>query len=67
MLKTSGVNFVRTAHYPQDQRFLELCDEYGLLVWEESIGWQNGEKDFRNEKFLEYCGGEFFYEVSSDI
>ena len=53
LLKMSGVNFVRTAHYPQDQRFLELCDEYGLLVWEESIGWQNGEKDFGNELFMD--------------
>ena len=53
MLKSSGVNFVRTSHYPQDQRFLELCDEYGLLVWEESIGWQNGVRDFENRKFMD--------------
>jgi beta-glucuronidase len=31
-LKSLGCNFVRGSHYPQDQRFLDLCDEHGLLV-----------------------------------
>ncbi len=31
-----GCNFVRTCHYPNDQRFLDLCDEMGFYVWEES-------------------------------
>ena len=30
-----GVNSVRTCHYPNDPRFLDLCDELGMLVWEE--------------------------------
>ena len=30
-----GANFLRIAHYPQDPRVLEMCDKYGLLVWEE--------------------------------
>ena len=38
LLKKLGANFVRGAHYPQDQRFLDLCDEQGLLVWEETLG-----------------------------
>jgi beta-glucuronidase len=41
-LKALGANFVRGAHYPQAERFLDLCDENGLLVWEESLGWGNG-------------------------
>jgi len=31
-----GCNFVRTCHYPNDMRFLDLCDELGFYVWEES-------------------------------
>ena len=42
-LKAMGGNFFRGAHYPQSQRFLDLCDEHGVLVWEESLGWGNGQ------------------------
>ena len=41
-LKALGCNFVRGCHYQQSQRFLDLCDEMGVLVWEESLGWGNG-------------------------
>jgi beta-glucuronidase len=31
-----GANSVRTSHYPNDERFLDLCDERGVYVWEEN-------------------------------
>ena len=42
-LKALGGNFFRGCHYQQAQRFLDLCDENGVLVWEESLGWGNGQ------------------------
>lgn len=36
LIRDLGCNFVRTSHYPNDLRFLDLCDELGLGVWEES-------------------------------
>lgn len=35
-IKRSGFNAVRTSHYPNDPRFLDLCDEYGLYVIDEA-------------------------------
>ena len=45
-LKAVGGNFIRGAHYQQCERFLDLCDEMGVLVWEESLGWGNGHVSF---------------------
>lgn len=36
MMLEVGSNAVRTCHYPNDERFLDLCDERGVLVWEEN-------------------------------
>lgn len=32
LMKQHNINSVRTAHYPNDPRFYELCDIYGLFV-----------------------------------
>lgn len=55
LLRDQGCNFVRGAHYPQDQRFLDLCDESGILVFEESLGWQQDESHFADERYCSAC------------
>ncbi len=35
LMKQMNVNTVRTSHYPNDPRWLDLCDEYGLYVIDE--------------------------------
>lgn len=36
LMKQHNLNTVRLCHYPQDRRFYELCDEYGLYVYDEA-------------------------------
>lgn len=36
LMRDMGCNMVRTSHYPNDMRFLDLCDKMGFMVWEES-------------------------------
>jgi len=35
LMKRHNINAVRTSHYPNDPRFLDLCDTYGLYVIDE--------------------------------
>ena len=42
LMKAMGVNFVRLAHYQQTRFVLDLCDELGILVWEESTWCREG-------------------------
>lgn len=49
LCKELKCNIVRTSHYPQSPHFLDGCDEYGLLVFEEIPGWQHiGDDDWKN-------------------
>ena len=41
LLKRSGINIVRTSHYPDDESFLDECDRLGLLLINEIPGWQH--------------------------
>ncbi len=52
-LRDLGCNFVRGSHYPQDQRFLDLCDEMGICVWCEAIGWQHTAEHLTDPGFIE--------------
>jgi len=38
LIKGMGTNFIRLAHYQQSRLVLDLCDELGILVWEE-VPW----------------------------
>lgn len=40
-VKDMGANFIRLGHYQQAPLVLEMCDELGLLVWEE-VPWCRG-------------------------
>lgn len=51
--KESGINVVRTGHYPQSSAFLDACDELGILIIEPTPGWQwyRNNDTFRNRVF----------------
>ena len=36
LMKQLGINAVRTSHYPNQPRWYELCDEYGIYVVDEA-------------------------------
>ncbi len=36
LMKQNNINTVRTSHYPNDPRWYELCDQYGLYVIDEA-------------------------------
>lgn len=36
LMKLNNINSVRLSHYPQDRKFYEMCDEYGLYVYDEA-------------------------------
>lgn len=38
--KALGCNFIRTAHYPQNERIVRLAEKSGLMIWEEIPVWQ---------------------------
>ena len=51
LMREMGANSVRTTHYPNDARFLDLCDELGMLVWEESHARGLSEEQMRHPNF----------------
>ncbi|EES72609.1 glycoside hydrolase, family 2 [Paenibacillus sp. oral taxon 786 str. D14] len=37
LMKRHNINTIRTSHYPNDPKFLDLCDEFGVYVIDERI------------------------------
>lgn len=55
--KSLNVNFIRAAHYPYTRHLAKLCDEAGILLWEEipvywNINWANAETEAVAESML---------------
>lgn len=44
--KALGTNFIRLAHYPQNEHIVKMAEKMGFLLWEEIPVWQN--IDFAN-------------------
>ena len=55
LMLDAGANAVRTSHYPNDERFLDMCDEQGVLVWEENHARGLTEENMRNVNFDKQC------------
>ncbi len=53
LVRDLGCSFVRGAHYPQDVRWLDLCDEMGFLVWSEVLGWQHTAEHLNDAGFMQ--------------
>ncbi len=51
IIKSLGANCIRTCHYPNDERFLDLCDENGILVWEEAHARGLSEEQMKHKNF----------------
>lgn len=55
LMQDMNANAVRTCHYPNDERFLDLCDERGIFVWEENHARGLVLKDMQNPNFEKQC------------
>ncbi|MGQ1889291.1 glycoside hydrolase family 2 TIM barrel-domain containing protein [Thermophagus sp. OGC60D27] len=57
LMKQNNINAVRLAHYPQAERWYELCDEYGLYIVDEanieSHGMGYGERSLAKDPLWE--------------
>ncbi|MDO4742991.1 MAG: glycoside hydrolase family 2 TIM barrel-domain containing protein [bacterium] len=52
LMKKYNINAIRTSHYPNDPRFLELCDELGFYVCDEADIETHGFLSQRDYRFL---------------
>ncbi len=57
LMRRHNINAIRTAHYPNDHRLLDLCDELGFYVIDEAnvechARWQAVSNDLRYQKAI---------------
>jgi len=55
LMRDMNANAVRTCHYPNDELFLDLCDELGFYVWEENHARGLKLEHMRNPHFRRQC------------
>ncbi len=55
LIQDLGANSVRTSHYPNDERFLDMCDERGIFVWEENHARGLTLEQMQNPNFEKQC------------
>lgn len=55
LMQDMGVNALRTCHYPNDELFLDMCDERGIMVWEENHARGFGIDEMNNPNFDQQC------------
>ena len=71
ILKRNNVNMIRTSHYPNDPRLLELCDRFGFYVCDETdlethgMGLSNFSED-HNAKWAQLTDSEEWTESYLD-
>jgi len=51
-IKEMGANLVRLGHYPNHPYALQLCDELGLLAWEEIPAWGSFSPDYSSPEVI---------------
>ena len=60
LLVQGGANYVRGAHYPQDPRWLDRLDEYGMVMWCETLGPGVTAKHAQDPYFLKYQAQQMY-------
>lgn len=57
-LKANNINAVRTSHYPNNTRWYELCDEYGIYLIDETNLETHGTWNYGKERDMNAIPGD---------
>jgi beta-glucuronidase len=67
LLKDWGGNAIRGSHYPNDQRFLDYCDEMGVLFIEEIPLWGFGSEQLASDVISDRAASMVWAMVERDV